>query len=220
MTRTAHVTRRRYGPRSTGILMTPEEFDAIPESAFDRRYRYELIHGVFVVSPVPGKSEIDPNQYLGHLLIMHQENHPQGAAIDDTFPEEELSTKTERRRCDRAIWTGLGHPPVPEKDFPSIVIEFVSSRARDRRRDYEEKLAEYLAAGAREYWIIDRFQRIMTVYRSTPDGHTTVVIKEADTYQTDLIPGFVLPLARLLVKSDKWQPKKKSRPRPPAGGAE
>ena len=71
-----------------------------------------------------------------------------------------------------------------------------------RLRDYEEKRDEYLAAGVKEYWIIDRFRRIMTVYRKGLAGPTYDIVTEAQTYETGLLPGFVLPLSRLLAKAD------------------
>jgi len=43
------------------------------------------------------------------------------------------------------------------------VVEFPSRRPADQRRDYDEKQAEY-RDGVREYWIVDRFRRHMTVY--------------------------------------------------------
>lgn len=219
MSQVATRSRYRIGPRSSGMLMTPEEFDALPASAFDRRFRYELIHGVLVVVPPPDAGERGPNDELGFLLRLYRHMERRGVALDETLPEQTIAAGALRRRCDRAIWTGLGRVPDPEKDVPSVVVEFVSDSARDRRRDYEEKLREYLAAGVREYWIIDRFRRMMTVYRAGPDGPVALMIKEADSYQTDLLPGFVLPLARLLAKADDWQPKRRPR-RPPAGGAQ
>jgi len=211
-------TRIRIGPRSAGISLTPEEFDDLWPDAFRRGFRYELIRGVLVVTPRPLNGEVDPIQYLGYLLLSHQENHPLGSAIDRTLPEQMIYATPDRRACDRAIWTGLGRVPDPEKDIPSIVVEFVSASRRDRDRDYEQKRGEYLAIGVREYWIIDRFRRIMTVYRNHPDGVASLIIREAETYQTDLLPGFVLPLARLLARADAWPPKKrKPRRRPPEG---
>ena len=64
------------------------------------------------------------------------------------------------------IWAGLGRAPNPRKDVPTIVVEFVSEGKRNRVRDYREKRAEYLAAGVREYWIIDRFRRTQTICRA------------------------------------------------------
>ena len=93
------------------------------------------------------------------------------------------------------------------KDLPTIVVEFVSEGKRNRLRDYHEKRAEYLAAGVREYWIIDRFARTLTACRSdSPE----VVVPQDRVYQTPLLPGFDLPLARLLAVADRWTASKES----------
>jgi Uma2 family endonuclease len=200
----------RLGLGSSGISMTPEEFDNLPDSVFTRGLRYELIRGVLIVTPPPGNAEIDPNEDLGFLLRTYQEYHPQGSVIDKVLSEQTIYATPNRRRADRAIWTGVGRVPDVEKDVPTIVVEFVSAKKRDHRRDYVEKLAEYLAIGVREYWIIDRFSRIMTVYLNRPEWALSRVIREAETYQTDLLPGFTLPIARLLARADDWTPKKRT----------
>ncbi|MGC8643505.1 MAG: hypothetical protein ACP5XB_26915, partial [Isosphaeraceae bacterium] len=86
-----------------------------------------------------------------------------------------------------------------------------------------------------QYWIIDRFRRIMIVYRKGLAGPTYELITEAQDYETDLLPGFVLPLKKLLQEADRWRPQPKPRashsqrqpraprsrprnPNPPAGG--
>src|SRR5438270_5050030 len=129
------------GPDCAGILMTPEEFDAIDE--YDDLYRYELIRGVLVVSPIPSEQEADPNELLGGLLFVYREQHPQGAAIDRTFPERYVSTHDSRRRADRVVWAGLGRRPHPKDDVPAIVIEFVSAGRKNWQRDYVEQRREY-----------------------------------------------------------------------------
>jgi len=184
------------------MLLTPDEFDAITE--YDDGFRYELIRGVLVVTPVPALAEASPNDELGAMLRQYQREHPQGAALDETVPERYVRTSTGRRRADRVVWTGLGRRPDPADDVPAIVVEFVSSSRRDRRRDYEEKRREYREAGVVEYWIVDRFRRRMTVYRSPSEGETELVVAEQDTYQTALLPGFELPLKRLLAVGDRW----------------
>jgi Uma2 family endonuclease len=78
----------------------------------------------------------------------------------------------------------------------------VSESKRDRQRDYDEKRLEYMEAGVREYWVIDRFKRIMTFYHHNEKEQ---VIPESDIYGTDLLPGFELPLAKVLAIADDWQ---------------
>ena len=211
---TARVRRpntARLGRLSNGMLMTPEEFDAATD--FDELYCYELIHGVLIVSPPPGESERDPNGELDHLLRAYQSGHEAGSALDKTLSEQYIHLADSRRRADRVIWAGLGRIPDPKTDVPAIVVEFVSKRQRDRVRDYEEKRREYLAIGVLEYWIVDRFQRIMTVFRGRPGPGEPAehVIKENEVYRTPLLAGFELPLARLLKVADDWAPPVRAR---------
>ena len=203
MSTTTVETKYKLGADSAGILMTPEEFDEI--SDYDDEYRYELVHGVLVVSPIPSLAEAGPNDELGYMLRDYRDKHPQGAALDDTVPERHVRTRDSRRRADRVIWARLGRRPNPKEDVPTIVVEFASRAKADRRRDYEDKRREYLEIGVAEYWIIDRFRRQMTVFRSQPGQPPEQVVGEKDSYRTDLLPGFELPLARLLAAADAWK---------------
>jgi hypothetical protein len=66
--------------------------------------------------------------------------------------------------------------------------------------------------GIGEYWVIDRFRRIMTVVRNGPKGPQVQIIREQETYSTSLLPGFELPLARVLEMADRFdQPKKTAK---------
>jgi Uma2 family endonuclease len=187
-------------PALAGTLMTPQEFDSVRE--VKEGYVYELIHGVLVVSPPPLEAERGPNEELGFMLRFYQRSHPEGHALDDTLPEHHIYFGDNARRADRAIWAGLGRQPDPQRDPPTIAVEFPSRGKRNRHRDYVEKKQEYKAIGIQEYWLIDRFDRIMTVYRS--DG-SVIVVKENETYTTPLLPGFELPLAHILAVADRWK---------------
>ena len=191
---------RVFGPESAGIRMTPREFD---RAEFEEGWRYELINGVLIVSPIPLESERDPNEELGHWLRTYQESHPQGGILDRTLPEHTVRTARNRRRADRVIWAGLGRMPRPS-DTPTVVAEFVSAAKRDRKRDYEEKRDEYIEAGVKQYWVIDRFARTMTVFFKQGGKIKKRVIREHQTYTTDLLPGFELPLAQLFACADAW----------------
>jgi Uma2 family endonuclease len=189
----------RLGPESAGLSLSREEFLAIDD--YDELFRYELIHGIVVVSPYPGPGERGPNGRLDQWLWNYHDNHPQGKSLDDTLQEQAIDTGACIRRVDRVIWVGLGRQPVPMQDVPAIVIELVSNTRRDRKRDYEEKRAEYAAIGVREYWVIDRFHRTLTICRG---DEVTRVVKENETYETPLLPGFQLPLGELLKVADRW----------------
>ena len=188
------------GPHSNGMRMTPEEFDAIED--YDDTYDYELINGVLIVCPIPLEGEVGPNQKLGTLLEIYQEQHPQGAALDATLPERYIRLANSRRKADRVIWAGLGRMPNPRVDAPTIAVEFVSRTKRDFRRDYIEKRAEYLAVGIQEYWIFNRFDRTLSVFQASEPQQR--VFGESDVYSTPLLPGFELPIAQIQAVADRW----------------
>src|SRR5262249_23222092 len=147
----------------------------------------------------------------------YQAGHPQGSSLDLTLPEEELETRQgqDRRRVDRAIWAGLGRDPE-EGETPTIAAEFVSEGKVNQEPDYIAKRAQYPAIGVREYWVIDRFTRTLTVYAFSGEKDEERVIPEDKTYETPLLPGFVLDLKRLLALADRWA-KKKSDGKNPKG---
>lgn len=190
------------GWETAGIRLTPAEFDAIEE--YDELYRYELIDGVLIVNPIPLEGQAGPNEFLGYLLNHYKHQHPEGSALDETLPERYIHLENSRRQADRVIWAGLGRRPDSATDVPTIAVEFVSAGRRNWVRDYEAKREEYLAVGVREYWIIDRFARTMTVHSPGQDQPDTCVVAETETYQTRLLPGFELPLAQVLAEADKW----------------
>ena len=188
----------RLDGNSNGMLLTPDQFDAVED--YDPDYSYELLLGVVVVSPVPTGAHEAGIDELGAELRLYQRT-PAGVAINDTLPGRHVRTSAGRRRADRVIWCGLGRQPDPTRDVPQIVCEFVSPRRRDRTRDYITKRAEYREAGVLEYWVFDRFRRTMTVCFA--DGRS-VVVAEAGTYTTGLLPDFELPLAPILAAADRW----------------
>src|SRR5262245_59153424 len=130
-----------YGREDNGLLMTPEEFD---HAEFKEGWRYELINGVLVVSPIPLEKERDPNEELGYRLRFYRDSRAEGRMCLVTLHEHTLRTGNNRRRADRVIWVNLNRVPDYD-DVPSIIAEFVSRRRRDRKRDYEDKRDEYMA---------------------------------------------------------------------------
>ncbi len=189
------------GLESAGLLMTPEEFDAVEE--YDENYCYKLVNGVLVVTAIPPAEETGPNELLGYFLIDYQVKHPRGSALDYTLPQQYVRTRRSRRLADRLIWTGLGRVPNRRRDLPTIAVEFVSAGRRNRQRDYVDKRREYIKAGIREYWIIDRFQRTLTVIHNRRNGPKEQVIAETQSYESRLLPGFKVPLAPLLAAADR-----------------
>jgi Uma2 family endonuclease len=189
------------GPESAGILMTPEEFDAVEE--YDECYTYELIHGVLVVNPIPSLEETGPNELLGHLLWEYQQRHQNGRILDESLPQQYVPVTNGRRIADRLVWIGMGRLPNVRTDPATIAIEFVSAGRRNHLRDYIEKRQEYGRSGMKEYWIFDRFRRTLTVVAYSGSQEAEIVVPETSTYESPLLPGFVVPVNRILQSADR-----------------
>jgi Uma2 family endonuclease len=193
------VSHTRLGPRDAGALMTPSEFDSVRR--WKENYRYELINGVLVVTPPPSSEERGSNELLGYHLLKYAESDPNGTSLDVTLTEHTVLT-VNRRRADRAIWAGHGRVPDVDEQLPTIVVEFVSSGRRNQQRDYEAKREEYLAAGVREYWTIDRFRRAAVVV-SAGSPPVETVVPEDGAYESPLLPGFILRPSQLFAAGDR-----------------
>jgi Uma2 family endonuclease len=189
---------------ANGVLMTREEFEALKHDDCDPCFRYELINGVVIVSPPPDDAGHGPNERLGNWLWDYQQRHSSGKLLDDSLMERAVRTKVGIRIVDRAIWTGYGRPIHSKRDLPTIIVEFVSAGKWAWLRDYQQKREEYLELGAKEYWVIDRFRRTMTVYFQPPAEPAERIVIESETYTTALLPGFELPLKRLLELADQY----------------
>jgi Uma2 family endonuclease len=96
-------------------------------------------------------------------------------ALDFTVSEQTVHIGPQRRRVDRAIWAGLERLPH-EDEAPTITIEFVSRGRRNWQQDFRIKRDEYHSFGVREYWVIDRFERRMTVFRFVREKTTTKTV--------------------------------------------
>jgi Uma2 family endonuclease len=191
---------RTFGPESAGTLMTPAEFD---RADFEDGRRYELIHGVLIVSPSPLENERDPNDELAYLLRLYRDTNPNGKVLDLTLAEHTVKTRRQRRRVDRAIWVGLGRLPR-RGEAPQIIMEFVSRGKAGRRRDYEEKRDEFQRIDVKEYWVFDRFAKTLTVFLFHGGRVRKRVLKATQSYTTPLLPGFIPQLAKLITLPNRW----------------
>lgn len=191
------------GPTDNGRLMTPDEFDALTREDVEEGYAYELINGVFIVSPFPGPAETDPNGELGFLLRLYELHHP--GIIDKTLYETYIRTTVNRRRADRVIWIGLGRVPRLNQDVPAVAIEFLSIRTCSRQLDYDVKPLQYLNLGIQEFWLFDRFKKQLTVFHRRDGKDQEQVVAATESYRTPMLPEFELPVGQILSRADDWK---------------
>jgi Uma2 family endonuclease len=82
---------------------------------------------------------------------------------------------------------------------PDVVIEVVSPESR--KRDWEEKFAEYAAVGVREYWVLDREQDRVEAFSLGDDrSYRRIEEEEGGIIRSSALPGFYLRAQWLLAK--------------------
>lgn len=97
-------------------------------------------------------------------------------------------------------------PPtgIPVKYWPGapdLAVEVISPG--NTRREIEEKIEEYLAAGVRLVWIISPKHRIVTVHR--PDIEPATLTESDALDGQDVVPGFHYSIARLFTRKHGQQ---------------
>jgi Uma2 family endonuclease len=86
----------------------------------------------------------------------------------------------------QVTWDGVEYFPA----VPHLVIEVMSSS--ETASDMAEKVADYVAGGARRVWYLDPRRR--AIYIHSAAAPTRVVRGDDELTDDELLPGFALPL--------------------------
>jgi len=102
-----------------------------------------------------------------------------------------------------------GQRPPPRRGAvrrpPDVMLEVVSPRPRDVRRDRIEKLREYAAFGVHWYWLLDPAMRTLEIYELGPNGRYVWALGEGGG-RVEAVPGcegLVLDLDALWAEIDR-----------------
>jgi Uma2 family endonuclease len=116
-------------------------------------------------------------------------------------------TPTRGRKADLSVYL-LGRR-LPSKRAsstrraPSIVVEVLSPRPRDVRRDVVDKKLEYAAFGVSYYWIVDPQARTLEVFELGADGRYSVALSAAaGTHEMPGCQGLTLDLDAMWSSAD------------------
>jgi Uma2 family endonuclease len=161
-------------------------------------YRYELVKGELIREPPAGNIHGRQAMRLGWRMARHAEANDLGvvfaaetgfrlAADPDTVraPDVAFVTKTRAEEVGKfeGFWPGA----------PDLAVEVISPG--DSYNEVQQKVEEYLNAGASAVWVVDPRQRTITVYRSFTE---MTILTENDTLEGgDIIPGFSCRVAEV-----------------------
>lgn len=138
---------------------TIDDYRALPEEQ-----RVELIDGYFydMAAPVPLHQRIagEIHRQIANFILDHDgECIPFVAPVDvqldcdeKTMVQPDVIILCDKEKMRRRCLYGA----------PDFVLEVISPSTK--RKDYTKKLSKYMAAGVREYWILDPYQKKLIVY--------------------------------------------------------
>jgi Uma2 family endonuclease len=183
------------GQLDDGRPTSAEEFAA---AEFDEPWTYERVDGRLVVMAPDGTGHVLQSEPWRDRLGAYRLAHPE--IVQVVVSQAWIHVDEDNTRI-ADIGVYLGGPPaalnIPDQ-VPDLVFEIVSPGKTSRRRDYVEKRAQYEKLGVREYVIIDRFDKKVTVLTLGEAGYVERVLTPEDVYRSPLLPGFEVILAEVL----------------------
>ena len=178
----------------TKVTMTADDLWRMPDDG----QRHELVRGELTVMTPAGGGHGKIAMKLGRLLGTHVEARQLGevVAAETGFL---IARNPDTVRAPDAAFISKEHVPpdgLPEGFIPfapDIAVEVLSPS--DSQLDVEEKIEEWLKAGAALVWVVNPRGRTVTVHRSARDPR---VLRGNDVLDgEDVCPGFSVKVAEL-----------------------
>ncbi|WP_008314318.1 Uma2 family endonuclease [Leptolyngbya sp. PCC 6406] len=181
---------------STNVRWTVADLEVLPE---DGR-RYEIIDGELFVTRAPHWKHQNVSVKIGMAL----ENWSVQSGLGEAAVNPGLVFSESDSVIPDVVWASherldtmldkAGHLIAA----PELVVEILSPGEKNERRDKEAKLKIYSTYGVLEYWIADRKQPKLEVYRR--EGgllKLAVSLYAADELTSPVLPEFRVAVGRL-----------------------
>jgi len=174
--------------------MTAGELLAMPDDG----YRYELVKGALIRMAPAGSEHGEVAMDLAGPLHRYVKEHNLGKvyAAETGF---KLESDPDTVRAPDIAFVGservkqTGRPKGFWPGAPDLAVEVVSPS--DIVSEVENKVAEWLSAGAQMVWVVSPKLHAITIYRSLTD---IVMLTEKDTLDGgDVVPGFQIRVAEI-----------------------
>jgi Uma2 family endonuclease len=172
---------------NTNLRWTVADLDLLPD---DGR-RYEIIAGDLVVTRAPHWK----HQTVSVKIATALENWSQQSRLGEAAINPGLVFSETDSVIPDVVWASYERLETMLDDAghliaaPELVVEVLSAGEKNERRDREAKLKIYSAYGVLEYWIADRNQGKVEVYRRE-QGVLTLALS---LYARDELTSPVLP---------------------------
>jgi Uma2 family endonuclease len=172
---------------TTTQLMTAEELLKLPRG----RFRYELIKGELITMSPAGSEHGAIVVNLTVLLAQHVKANKLGIVFGAETGFKIAENPDTVRAPDVAF---ISRERIPESGIPKeywrgapdLAVEVLSPG--DAARKVEEKVNEWLSAGAKLVWTVNPKHKSITVHRATVEALT--LSEDDELSGEDVVPGF------------------------------
>ena len=172
------------------IAWTIKDIPLLPQN---ESVNYEIINGELFVTRSPHRLHQRVCVKLARYLDAWSENSGLGETIiapgvifsdfDSVIPDVVWLSQEKLANIEDDAGHLLG--------APELVIEVLSPGNKNEIRDRETKLKLYSLHGVREYWICDRFNKQVSIYRRENTRLVLVTtLLEDELVESPLLPGF------------------------------
>jgi Uma2 family endonuclease len=186
----------RIGPFDRGRKLSIEEFEEAEE---EPGYRYELAGGALEVTQIPGEPHGLIVWALMNRISLYHAANPGVIFLAGGSNEFRLRLAEvgSARHPDVAVALRKDRPDPPARCRPALVMEVVSAGAEAHERDYVTKRQEYLDYGIGEYWIVDRFERKVSVLTRDGSRWAEHVFGDHEEARGSVLVGFAVVVDEL-----------------------
>jgi Uma2 family endonuclease len=178
-------------------FVTDQDFDRLVQLNSEMRLE-RTAEGEVEIMPPPKGDTGAKNHRIGLQLGIWTDENGTGVAFDSSSGFKLPNGAT---RSPDASWVERSRlaalSPKQKKEYfplcPDFIIELRSQT--DRLPRLKEKMAEYIANGARLAWLLDPIERKVHVYR--PDADVEELDNPDAVHADPILPGFTLHLANI-----------------------
>lgn len=165
--------------------------------------RIELVDGRLEFLPMPTELHQALAGFLYHALLSFVTKRDLGIV---PFPPLRVQVPQGNYREPDVLFMRKGNFHLRSNRIwkgADLVMEVVSGDPKDRKRDYEEKLADYAAAQIAEYWIVDFERKVVRVHRLAGSQYAIHGgFAHGQQASSALLPGFVVDVGELFSVAD------------------
>jgi len=174
---------------STALRFTSADLEVMPDDG----KRYEIIDGELYVSKQPHYH----HQYTCNEVARQLGNWSKQASKGRVISAPGVIFAEDDDVAPDVVWISDKRLAVALREdghlhnAPELIIEVLSPGFANQKRDRDAKLRLYSRRGVDEYWIVDWLLRSVEVYRRENAAlHLIATLRESDTLETPLMPGF------------------------------